>query len=126
MFGLQNVITSLTPVTGQINGAGATEQLSPAFVFKGKLRAAATRNKFHDSADLRWLEGQYNGELRAHRNMLNVDYVGLALKRYPELEYAFVRIGIDVNMAKARVASVDISKLPIAQPGDVQKGLLGN
>ena len=46
------------------------------------------------------------------------------MKRSPELEYPFSRIGLDLDSAKARVATVSPDQLPIPQPGDVQKGLL--
>jgi len=49
---------------------------------------------------------------------------GLAIKRYPELELVFGPIGVDINVAKSRVASVELNGLPPPQIGDVQKGLL--
>ncbi|OJD20447.1 hypothetical protein ACJ73_08221 [Blastomyces percursus] len=98
-FTMANVVPSETQVTGETQGTGATMLLDPVYLFKGKLRAAATRQ-------------------------LSLLYVGLALKRYPELQYCFTRIGIDIQAANARAAAHDINDLPPPQPGDVQKGLL--
>ncbi|KAI4151994.1 MAG: hypothetical protein LQ340_003158 [Diploschistes diacapsis] len=90
-----------------------------------KVRAAALRDKYHDSADIRWLEGNYRPLLIERRDVVNLDYAGLAMKRYPELEFVFNRIGIDVQAAKARVAAVYLSGLPPPQNGDFQQGLHG-
>ncbi|WEW54789.1 hypothetical protein PRK78_000214 [Emydomyces testavorans] len=49
-----NMQTVLRQVSGQVFASGHASFLDPAYIFKGKLRAAATRSKFHDSADL-WL-----------------------------------------------------------------------
>ena len=88
-------------VAGQSLGLGSTSQLDPVLIFKGKLRAAAMRPKFHDSADLRWLEGKFLPALRARKNEFSLMSAGLALKRYPELDATFSRIGMDVAQAKA-------------------------
>ena len=106
-------------------GSGQISHLDPVDIFKGKLRASATRAKFHDSADIRWLEQKFLSQLMARTSEFNLEYVGLALKRYPELELSLARIGIDIPAAKDRIASVDLKSLPPQQPGDVQKGLLG-
>jgi hypothetical protein len=98
--------------------------LDPILLFKGKLRAAATREKFHDSADLRWLEGKALARLQQSKNQFSLLYVGPAPKRYPELQLSFSRIGLDIEAAKAAAASHDLHHLPPPQPGDVQKGLL--
>jgi hypothetical protein len=37
--------------------------LDPVCIFKGKLHAAAARAKFHDSANLRWLEQKFGATL---------------------------------------------------------------
>ena len=54
-------MTSVHPATvqiaGQTQGTGATSLLDPVYLIKGKSGAAATCEKFHDSANLRWLEG---------------------------------------------------------------------
>jgi len=113
-------------VTGDIlKGDHPIALLDPFYIFKGKLRAAATRQKYHDAADLRWLEGKYGNILRQHRDEINIGYIGLALKRSPELESCFKRIGVDVEGTRKRVAGVDLSKLPAPAKGDVLKGILG-
>jgi hypothetical protein len=86
--------------------------LDPVYIFKGKLRAAAARAKFHDLADLRWLEQKFDVTLQQGRNEFNLENVGLAMKRYPELESLFVCIGVDITAAKARAATLILSTLP--------------
>lgn len=115
----------VTVVGDVLKGDNSICLLDPFYIFKGKLRAAATRQKYHDAADLRWLENKYRNILQERCNEINIGYVGLALKRSPELEACFKRIGVDVEAAKKRVASVDLSKLPPPAKGDVLKGLLG-
>lgn len=120
---MQSVQPTYKQVVGQTAGRGYTSHLDPTYIFKGKLRAAATRGKFHDSADLRWLEGRHSAELVQRKYELNLEYVGLAMKRYPELELVFSRIGLDITAAKAKAAPLDLKNLPPPQQGDVQKGL---
>jgi hypothetical protein len=55
---------------------------------------------------------------------LNLQYVGLALKRYPELGLLLNRIGIDINVARNAAINLDPNNLPRPAPGDVQEGLL--
>jgi hypothetical protein len=111
-------------INGQVTGKGTSSFLDPFHIFKGKLRAAALRAKFHDAADLRWLETRCSQDIRARRQELNLKYVGLAMKRYPELALLFTRIGIDVNKAKNAAINLDPNKLPLPAHGDVQEGLL--
>ena len=121
-------MSDVTPVTrsvdGQTFGTGSVSLLDPVYIFKGKLRARATRDKPHDAFDLRFLEGSFHEELFQNHNEFSLEYAGLAMKRSPELEYVFSRIGLDLHVAKACVATVDLNQLPRPQPGDVQKGLL--
>ncbi|KAK2797608.1 hypothetical protein FQN50_009121 [Emmonsiellopsis sp. PD_5] len=123
-FTMAGVQPAVAQITGETQGVGATALLDPVYLFKGKLRAAATRDKFHDSADLRWLEGHSLARLQQNKSQFSLLYVGLALKRYPELQPCFARIGLDIEAAKATAASHDLRHLPPPQPGDVQKGLL--
>ncbi|KAI9848712.1 MAG: hypothetical protein M1837_006799 [Sclerophora amabilis] len=123
-FRMSDVQVGVKQITGQSQGTGSTALLDPVHLFKGKLRAAATRAKFHDSADLRWLEGHSRAQLQQKRGDFDLLYVGLALKRYPEVESCFTRIGLDIKAAKARSAAHDLNNLPPPQPGDVQSGLL--
>ena len=112
-------------INGTTLGKGTAQFLDPVYLFKGKLRAAATRSKFHDSADLRWLEGRFRQIISAKKGEMNLQYVGLAMKRYPELETLFTRLGLDVTKAKSVTSGMDLKKLPQAAPGDVQVGILG-
>jgi hypothetical protein len=123
-FGMQTLEPQPIPVIGQVLGNGQTALLDPVYIFKGKLHAAATRGKFHDSADLRWLEGRYIDMLRERRNEFALEDLGLAMKRYPELELVFNRIGVNITAAQAAAAHLDPRHLPPPQRGDVQKGLL--
>lgn len=122
---MRNVQASLATINGQSLGSGPSAFLDPVYLFKGKLRAAATRAKFHDSADLRWLEGYFGQVIQPRVAELNLQYVGLATKRYPELELLFTRLHIDVAMAKSAASNLDPNNLPRPAPGDVQEGLLG-
>lgn len=121
---MADIALSFRQVAGASMGVGYTAHLNPAYVFKGKLRAAATRAKFHDSADLRWLEGHFSTLLQQQRGDFSLEYAGLAMKRYPELELCLIRIGIDIEAAKNIAHSMNLAQLPPPQRGDVQKGLL--
>jgi hypothetical protein len=122
---MNNVVTLNVSVSGQLAASGPVSLLDPVYIFKGKLRAAATRGKFHDSADIRWLASRSADKLKAQRSDFNLDHVGLAIKRYPELELTFRSLGVDVGKAKERVASVELNQLPPPRRGDVQSGILG-
>ena len=56
---MSEVVPVTRSVVGQAFGAGFVSLLDPVYIFKGKLRARATRNKHHDAADLRFLEGTF-------------------------------------------------------------------
>ena len=122
---MSKVQASTIAIGGQSLGDGSTIILDPFFLFKGKLRAAATRAKFHDSADLRWIESRFGQMIQAKHDELKLEYVGLAIKRYAELELLFSRIGIKVDAAKVAAQNLDPNNLPFPAPGDVQEGLLG-
>ncbi|RDW86945.1 uncharacterized protein DSM5745_03587 [Aspergillus mulundensis] len=123
-YTMRNVQATIRTVNGQRLGTGPSSFLDPFLLFKGKLRAAATRAKFHDSADLRWLADRYGQAIQMRRNELNPQYIGLALKRYPELELLFGRLGVDIARAKHSVRDLSPSRLPPPAQGDVQRGLL--
>ena len=112
-------------VVGQRLGEGTSSYLVPFFIFKGKLRAAATRDKFHDSADLRWLVGHFGYLIKPRFAELNLEYVGLAIKRYSVLERLFEELGVDTVRAMKVVEGLDLDNLPAPAPGDVHRGLLG-
>ena len=124
-FGMQGVEPLIKTVPGQTQGSGSIAHLDPALIFKGKLRAAATRAKFHDSSDLRWLEARYRSLTKQKKSLFSLQYIGLALKRYPELHLVFHRLELDIEAASSLVQSQNPSNLPPPQRGDVQKGLLG-
>ncbi|EXJ76900.1 hypothetical protein A1O3_10057 [Capronia epimyces CBS 606.96] len=124
-YSSHNIEVSQRNVTGDVFSSRPICILPPFNIFEGKLAAAATRHKFHDSADLRWLESRFRNSIRSRRNEINLEHVGLALKRWPELQHCFERIGIDTKAAKDRVSNVDIRHLPPPRPGDVQRSILG-
>lgn len=64
---MSGVQASVHTVNGQILGTGQASFLDPFYLFKGKLHAAATRSKFHDSADLRWLADRYGSVIHARK-----------------------------------------------------------
>lgn len=121
---MRNLQTRPVQVQGQVNGNRPISLLDPVYVFKGKLRAAALRGKFHDSADLRWLESHYGNQLRQNKSQFDLHYVGLALRRYPELHNLFDRLGLNIPAAQAATAQIDLAHLPAPRPGDVHRGLL--
>lgn len=53
---MQHVEVRYQTAVGQAMGTANIADLSLIYFFKGKLRAAARRAKFYNSADLRWLE----------------------------------------------------------------------
>jgi hypothetical protein len=122
---MSDIQATVRTVNGQILGSGFASFLDPFYLFKGKLRAAATRSKSHDSFDLRWLADRFDESIRARKAELNLQYIGLAIKRYPELELLFGRLGIDLVKADDASRDLDPSRLPVPAPGDVQRGLLG-
>ncbi|KAM4054324.1 ser/Thr protein phosphatase [Hirsutella rhossiliensis] len=120
-----NVPRRALVIEGLSLGRDLSYFLDPFYLFKGKLRAAATRAKFHDPADLRMLAGKYENVIKPRAHELDHGYAGLALKRYVELERLFDRLGVDVQRAKDVVKNCDLDKLPAPTLGDVQRGILG-
>jgi hypothetical protein len=124
-YTMNNIRATIHEINGQRLGSGLASFLDPFHLFKGKLRAAATRSKFHDSFDLRWLADKFEEPIKAQKDELNLQYIGLAIKRYPELGLLFGRLGIDLAEAKNASHDMDPNRLPAPAPGDVQRGLLG-
>ena len=122
---MQNAVVETRQVTGAVLGSDQTSFPDPVYIFKGKLRAAATRKIFYDSADVRWLKRHFGATIRQHASEYNLEYLGRAMRIYPELELAFQRIGVDISAAKAKIANVGMTSPPVPQPGDVQRGVLG-
>ncbi|PYH37231.1 uncharacterized protein BO87DRAFT_353721 [Aspergillus neoniger CBS 115656] len=122
---MRDVQASVCMINGQRLGTGQANFLDPFTCSKEKFRAAATRSKFHESADMRWLADRYGNVIQAQKEGLNLQYIGLAIKRYPELELLFERLGVDLGITMEAVRDMDPSRLPAPAPGDVQRGLLG-
>ena len=114
---MAGVSPNVAQIKSKTQGTGPTALFDPVHLFKKKLRAAATRAKFHDSADLRWLEGKALARLKQNKGQFSLIYVGLTLKRYPELHLSFTRIGFDIDAAKSAAAPYDLHHLPPPQPG---------
>ncbi|KAI0015795.1 hypothetical protein F4780DRAFT_783816 [Xylariomycetidae sp. FL0641] len=111
-------------VQGEQMGEGKVGFLDPIIVFNGKMQAAATRDKFYDSADLRWLADHYPAHIAPRAREIDLVRAGLAIKRYPELERTLASLGVDVQEAKASVAPIQLKDLPAPASGHVQRGLL--
>ncbi len=110
---------------GLSQGKGSTALVDISTIFKGKLQAAAMRGKVSDAIDLRWLEEQYVEELRGKADQVDLVNVGKALRRQPELVYAFARAGIDIARANTLTESYDTRYTERPTVGVVQEGLLG-
>lgn len=106
-------------------GDGRSTFVDPFPLFKGKLCAAATRNKFHDSADLRILLTRYEENIKPKIGELNLKYVGLAIKRYSMLENMFKNLGVDVKRAKQLAGNLNSEESYPRGAGQVQYALLG-
>lgn len=61
---MQDLHMNEVAITGQALGNGRSSFLDPVDIFKKKLCAAATRDKFQDSADLQWLETRYGAQIQ--------------------------------------------------------------
>ena len=121
---MQNIQPQPRVVTGSQQTSGTISLLDPALIFKGKLRAAATRAKFSDAVDLRWLENNYASLIRAKRDDLDITLIGMAMKRHAGLNHLFMRLGVDIHAAESATADFDPSQLVPTRPGDVQTGML--
>lgn len=111
-------------VGGELLGEQPALLLDEVYIFKGKLRAAATRGKHTDSADLTWLESHVGERTKPQASKMNLVYVGLTLRRYPYLELLFRRLGINVDEAKRTTQEMSIDAPVPQRAGDVQSGLM--
>ncbi|OAA61258.1 hypothetical protein SPI_05282 [Niveomyces insectorum RCEF 264] len=68
---------------------------------------------------------RYNSAIKERASELSLFYVGLAIKRYVELELLFQQLGVDLSEAKRITGHLDLKNLPPPALGDVQRGLLG-
>ena len=106
-------------------GLNTAKTLDVSFIFKGKLQAAASRSKHSDATDLLWLEERYNSALKAHTNEYDRRIVGMAMRRYNDLEQAFGRLGVDLEACKAVTRDFDPNdKMPQPELDQVQSGLM--
>ena len=121
---MQNITTNAVQLLSTRNTSELCYFLDVFGIFKGKLKAAASRGKYHDSADLRWLANNFKNNVVPHVKKLDLIRVGLAMQRYPELESTFRELHIDVEAAKQAAAPHDVKNLPPLARGDVQLGLL--
>ena len=122
---MKDIQATAYTITGQGLCSVAATFLDPFYIFKGKLRAAATRSKFHDSFDLRWIADRFLQIIQVRKGELNLEYIGLAIKRYPELELLFIRLDINITRAKDAASNLDSNNLSILASGYMQRGLLG-
>lgn len=90
-------------------------------IFKGKLHAAADRDKLSDAMDLEHLLSNYAPGLRPHVTRINLRDVGKAVRRYPQLTEPLSSIGIDVSQAQ-EIRSDEATWIS-APPYNVQKGI---
>jgi len=112
-------------VTGQLSPyLRPIHLLTPHLIFKGKMFAAARRGKFHDSADLRWLENNCSKQIKQYAQAFPLEEIGLAMRRYGILEKTFARLGCDVEKAERGARGCSLRDLPSYRMGDVQSSLL--
>ncbi|KAK5448000.1 hypothetical protein LTS15_009024 [Exophiala xenobiotica] len=71
-YGTTDVVTRKLFVLRQLSASGVVSLLDPVYIFEGKLRAAATRGKFHNSAGLRWPVSCFADKLTAKRSECNL------------------------------------------------------
>ncbi|KAF1951784.1 hypothetical protein CC80DRAFT_193786 [Byssothecium circinans] len=124
-FNMSRLGLSEVAVNGQAFGQSYSTFADPFSIFKGKLCAAATREKFHDSADLRTLLSRYPDQIKARIGEVNLNYVGLAIKRYSVLERTFQELGVDVERAKGLAKNINEEEPYPRGIGQIQYALLG-
>lgn len=124
-FSMDHLRMTQVQLQGLKLGTGQSLFVEPFGVFKGKLCAAATRDKFHDSVDLRTLLSRHGDEIRPRIGELNLKYVGLAIKRYAMLERMFLDLGVNVEKAKQLAGKLNETEAYPRGPGQVQYALLG-
>ncbi|KAI0836261.1 hypothetical protein F5Y06DRAFT_288722 [Hypoxylon sp. FL0890] len=121
---MESVPCNLISIEGRSLGHMVSSFLHPFYIFKGKLQAAANRDKFHDSADLRALVSRYQDDIKPFVYQLDLEIVGLAIRRHTELELLFRRLEVDSNEAKRAAMYTNLSDVQALPAGAVQSGLL--
>ncbi|KAI2627629.1 hypothetical protein GGR54DRAFT_636754 [Hypoxylon sp. NC1633] len=124
VYSMEDVPYSVQPIQGRSLGLGVSAFLDPFYVFKGKLRAAASRSKFHDAVDMRVLETKFHAEIKSQAEKLSLETVGLAVQRHPELALLFRRLDVDLHEAMQAAKYTDPEEFANNPIGDVQRGLL--
>lgn len=122
---MSGVRTTIREIQGRCFGKGPCSFLDPFSIFKGKLCAAAARVYRRDINHLRWLVIHYGPTIRERWGELRPLYIGLALRRHPELEHLFGQLG--VNLAGGRFFVTGMGTPPaVSEPaiGEIQEGLL--
>ncbi|KAI1458569.1 hypothetical protein F4805DRAFT_456596 [Annulohypoxylon moriforme] len=122
---MENISCTAIPIKGFYHGSGTANFLDPVFVFKGKLHAAATRRRAYDAADMRALVTRFEEDIAYGVDEMNLNDIGIAIKRHPDLAFLFRSLDVDIDKAEQMVKSVNVND--IKQPidvGAVQSGLL--
>ena len=123
MSGVQPITRT---VEGRHFGKGPCNFLDPFLVFKGKLCVAASRSKFRDFEDLQWLADRYGATIQERWREIKPLYIGIAMRRHPELDHLFDRLEVDIRGAKIFVLGVPTPSA-VTEPaiGEAHEGLLG-
>ena len=103
---------------------GKSNFLTPFYLFKGKLRAAATRGNITIPQILDYWSPNTRMRLEPYVGELSMEYVGLAIKRCGVLQRLFEQIGVDTHKTLECIEHLELDGLPAPAPGNVQKGLL--
>ncbi|KAK6435230.1 hypothetical protein LTR95_008582 [Oleoguttula sp. CCFEE 5521] len=121
-----HMTTIKVDVKGRKLGASTTYILDPVIIFKGKLFAAASRNKYSDIADLTWLASHFSHELKGRSKELSRHMVGEVVKRHSHLERTFQDL-IGENGLKASIGTSrndEVTQVMKVELNQVQNGLL--
>ncbi|KAI0837445.1 hypothetical protein F5Y06DRAFT_287976 [Hypoxylon sp. FL0890] len=83
-------------------GSGEVNFLDPVHLLKGRIRDAAMGFTHEHGADIYFLATVFDKYVRPRIGLLNLDFVGLALKNHPYLEPLFADLGLNMGEAKRR------------------------
>lgn len=118
----ENAIRGMQAIQTQsilVNGK-PVQLLDVVHIFKGKLQAAADRQKLSDAMDLEYLVNWHGEYLRAHASQFSRRDVGKAVERYPQLAAVLSHIQLDVAQAQQTQPGGMMSPPPF----DVQRGII--